>query len=416
MNTNHHDVVVVGAGPIGSATGRHLAEQGIDVAIIGPEEPDSFIGHDGTWAGYYDEGRLCHVLEVPLMTSMLTMRSIRRFDALRAKTGIEFTTPAHSVTVLPDNLGAGSASTWFDRELLAANARDLGVRVHELDEEGLRAAYPDLRFEPGHVALVQPDAYILNPRALVRAELAAARHEGAHLVRDEIVTTEKVDGGVRLTGRSGTTWTADQVVLATGAASNMTGLLPRPLAMTSFGATVVLAEVEDPETLDMPTMMLLKYRDGKRLYGGIVMAPRPYPDGRWYLKLAGSSLLDTPLETAAQTAEWVRSGGNRADIDEAAGVLRDLLPHREFTSFRTRPCLVSATPSDRPYIDRVDEHTVIAVEAERGAMSADEIGRLTAMLTSGPWSDSIPHEVFKAEWAEPRLPALATAGSAEVVR
>jgi len=252
--------------------------------------------------------------------------------------------------------------------------------------------------------------------ALVRAELAAARHEGAHLVRDEIVTTEKVDGGVRLTGRSGTTWTADQVVLATGAASNMTGLLPRPLAMTSFGATVVLAEVEDPETLDMPTMMLLKYRDGKRLYGGIVMAPRPYPDGRWYLKLAGSSLLDTPLETAAQTAEWVRSGGNRADIDEAADVLRDLLPDREFTSLRTRPCLVSATPSDRPYIDRVDEHTVIAVEAERGAMSADEIGRLTAMHTIGPWSDSIPHEVFKAEWAEPRLPAVATAGSAEVVR
>lgn len=401
MDTNHHDVVVVGAGPIGSATARHLAEQGVDVAVIGPEEPVSPEGHEGTWAGYYDEGRLCHVLEVPLMTSMLTMRSIRRFDALRERTGIDFTTPTHSVTVLPGNLDAGSASTWFDRDLLAANARDLGVTVHALDEEGLAAAYPALRFEPGHVALVQPDAHILNPRALVRAELAAARLDGAHLIRDEVVATREIAGGVLLTGRSGALWTADQVVLATGAASNMTGLLPRPLALSSFGATVVLAEVEDPASLDMPTMMMLKYRDGTRLYGGIVMAPRPYPDGRWYLKLSGSSLLDTPLDTAAQTAEWVRSGGNRADIAEAADVLRDLLPHREFTTFRTRPCLVAATPCDRPYIDRVDERTVVAVEAERGAMSADEIGRLAAMLARGPWSDTIPHEVFRAEWAEP---------------
>lgn len=277
MITNHYDVAVVGAGPVGSAAARHLAERGIDVAVVGPEEPLSFEDHEGTWAGHYDEGRLCHVLEVPLMTSILTVRSVRRFDDLRARTGIEFTTPTHSVTVLPENLGDGSASTWFDRDLLASNARDLGVRVHELDEDGLKTNYPNLSFEPGHVALVQPDAFILNPRALVRAEMAAAKQAGAHLIRDEIAATEKVDGGVRLTGRSGRTWAADQVVLATGAASNMTGLLPRPLAMTSFSATVVLAEVEDPEALSMPTMMYLKYRDGERLYGGIVMAPPPVP-------------------------------------------------------------------------------------------------------------------------------------------
>ena len=413
MRTDHHDVVVVGAGPIGSATARHLAEQGVDVAVIGPDEPASFTDHTGTWAGYYDEGRLCHVLEVPLMTSMLTMRSIRRFDDLRARTGVEFTTPTHSVTVLPADTGSGSASTWFDRDRLTANARDLGVQVHELDEEGLRTAYPGLSFEPGHVALVQPDAFILNPRALVRAELSAAELAGAHLIRDEIVATRSRDGGVLLTGRSGRTWTADQVVLATGAASNMTGLLPRPLALASFGATVVLAEVDDPESFDMPTMMMLKYRDDRQLFGGIVMAPRPYPDGKWYLKLAGASLLDFPLHTAEQTAEWVRTGGNAADITEAAAVLRDLFPDREFTTLRTRPCLVSATPSDRPYIDRVDEHTVIAVEAERGAMSADEIGRLTAMLSQGPWSDSIPHGVFAAEWAETTRPAENAAAGAE---
>lgn len=400
MDKNNFDVAVVGAGPIGSATTRHLAEQGVDVAVIGPAEPTTFADHQGTWAGHYDEGRLAHVLEVPLMTSMLTMRSIRRFDALRESTGIEFTTPTHSVTVLPTDLGDGTASTWFDRELLAANARDLGVKVHELDEEGLRATYPGLSFEPGHVALVQPDAFVLNPRALVRAELAAAAKSGARLIRDEIVSTETIAGGVRLTGRSGETWTARQVVLATGAASNATGLLPRPLSMSTFGATVVLAEVEDPESLDMPTMMFLKYRDGNSLFGGIVMQPRPYPDGKWYLKLAGGSLLNCPLDTTEQIAEWVRTGGNQSDIAEAADVLSDLLPGRKFPRYLTRPGLVSATLTDRPYIDRVDERTVIAVEGERGAMSADEIGRLSAMLSQGPWNDTIPHEVFQAHWDE----------------
>lgn len=64
----------------------------------------------------------------------------------------------------------------------------------------------------------------------------------------------------------------------------------------------------------------------------------------------------------------MRSGGNRADIAEAADVLRDLLPHHRFTTFRTRPCLVAATLGDRPH--------------------------------RGPWPDSIPHEVFRAEWAD----------------
>lgn len=399
MRSITHDVVVVGAGPIGSATARHLAEQGVDVAVIAPEEPASYEDHQGTWAGYYDEGRLAHVLEVPLMTSMLTMRSIRRFASLRESTGIEFTTPTHSVTVMPADLGESSASEWFDRDVLASNARDLGVPVHQLDECELRAAYPNLVFEPGHVGLVQQDAFILNPRALVRAELAAAIAAGATVIRDEVVGLERVSDGARLSGASGAEWSARQVVLATGAASNATGLLQRPLLMQTFGATVVLAEVENPESFDMPTMMMLKYRDGNALFGGIVMAPRPYPDGKWYLKVAGGSLKDFPLKTAEQIAAWARTGGEQSDIAEAEAVLRDLFPGRQLGPFRTRPCLVSASPTDRPYIDRVDESTVIAVEGERGAMAADEIGRLTAALSQGEWSDPIPHEVFRARWA-----------------
>lgn len=400
-HTTVHDVVVVGAGPIGASTARHLADRGADVVVVGPDEPAGYDGHEGTWAGYYDEGRIAHVLEVPLVTSILAMRSIRRMGELAARTGLDCLTPTHSVTVLPADPPAGSAAEWFDRDVLAGNARDLGVDVEFLDEAQLRAAYPQLSFEPGHVALVQRDAHIINPRALVRAELAAATRAGATLVRDLVIGTEAVDDGVRVIGQSGTTWSARQVVLATGAASNVTGLLPRPLVLPMFGATVVLVEVPDPQALTMPTSMYLKQRGEQQLFGGIVMAPRPYPDGRWYLKLAGASLLQFPLDGAQDVAAWVRTGGNQADIDEAMAVVGDLLPGRRLGPARTRPCLVAATPTNRPYIDRVDERTVVAVEAERGAMAGDEIGRLAAALAVGPWQDTLPQEVFAAQWADP---------------
>ncbi len=401
MPEGTYDLAVIGAGPLGAATARHAAQSGARVLVVGPDEPAGIDGHEGTWAGYYDQGRLCHVLEVPLVTSLLARRSRRRFPELIGRTGIDFLTPTHSVTVLPAAGRGGTSATWFDREVLASNAADLGVVVDELDEKELAAAYPTLRFEPGHVALRERDAFILNPRALVRAELAAAVAAGAELIRDEIVSTTRRTASVALVGTGGRSWQADKVVMATGAATNATGLLDRRLVTPTFGATVVLAEVDGPDAVQMPTMMMLKVRDGELLFGGIVMAPVQYPGGRWCVKLSGNSLLAHPLEDREQIAAWVRTGGHAADVDEARAVLGELLPDAEFLSFRTRPCLVCATPSDRPYIDWADDRTVVVVEGERGAMAADEIGRLAADLAlSGRWSDPVPHSVFAAEWAE----------------
>lgn len=396
-----YDLAVIGAGPLGSSTARHAAEAGASVLLIGPDEPGDVADHQGTWAGYYDQGRLSHVLEVPLMTSLLAMRSRRRFASLIERTGIDFLTATHSVTVLPAAAPPSAASLWFDRAALASNAQDLGVAVDLLDEEQLATAYPTLRFEPGHVAVRQQDAYILNPRALVQAQLVAAVSAGTTLVRDEVVGLERTVEGVRISTASGGSWTASKVVLATGAATNATGLLDRQLMTTTYGATVVLAEVAGPDAVSMPTMMMMKVRKDLVLFGGIVMAPVKYPDGRWYVKISGSSLLANLLEDRASIAAWVRTGGDLADLDEARDLLTELLPGLEILSMRARPCLVCATPSDRPYIDWADDRTVVVVEGERGAMAADEIGRLAAELVlGGQWRDSIPQAAFAAEWSE----------------
>lgn len=393
------DVAVVGAGPIGSATARHLADRGVSVLLVGPDEPATFEDHQGVWAGYYDQGRLAHVLEVPLVTSLLATRSLRRFAELRERSGVEFTSPTQSLSVLPDVADGAPGAEWFDRDRLLRNAEDLGVAVSALSEGDLRSDYPRLRFAPGHVGVVQRDAHILNPRELVRAELGVAVAAGATLVRDEVTSLERRGDEMVLTGRSGNEWRADQVVMATGAATNMTGLLPRPLQMQTFGATVVLVEVDDPSAVDMPAMMYLKFVDGRLGFGGIVMSPLRYPDGKWYIKVSGNSLLGNPLATADEIATWVRTGGRQEDIDDTMALLAELMPGQEFGPAHTRPCLVCETPSGLPVIDWVDDRTVVAIEGERGAMTADEIGRLTADLTrTGRWNDGLPHEVFRAQW------------------
>lgn len=413
-----YDLAVIGAGPLGSATARHAAENGARVVVIGPDEPADPTTHEGTWAGYYDQGRLCHVLEMPLVTALLAARSRRRFDDLIARTGVDFLTPTHSVTVLPTAESGWTANSWFDKAVLANNAANLGVEIDALDETDLAAAYPSLTFAPGHEALRQKDAFILNPRALVEAELAAALAAGAELVRDEVVSLERSDEGMRVTSANGHVWDAAKVVLAVGAATNATGLLERRLVTPTFGATVVLAEVDGPEAVDMPTMMMVKADRGTQIFGGIVMAPVQYPDGRWYLKVSGASLLENPIDTREKIAAWVRTGGDAGDLAATAELLAELLPQVSFRSLHKRPCLVCATATDRPYIDWADDHTVVLIEGERGAMAADEIGRVAAGLAlTGQWTDSIPADVFAAVWAED--PNWTTAGmlaAAEALR
>ncbi|WP_149262549.1 FAD-binding oxidoreductase [Actinomadura sp. K4S16] len=402
MRSTEFDVAVVGAGPIGAATARHLADRGARVLIVGPDEPADHKGHDGVWSGHYDQGRLGHVLEVPLVASLLAARSIRRFGELAERTGVEFTRPVHSLAVMPAAPEGHEPSEWFDLGRLMRNAQDVGYSAEHLSESRLRERYPHLAFEPGHECVVQRDALIVNPRDLAAAELAAATAAGAVLVRDEI--TEIGPPGRRrgLTAGSGASWTADAVVLATGASTNAGGLLPRRLAMDVFGATVVLVEVPGPEAVDLPGIMYYKQRGGELLFGGIVMSPLRYPDGRWYVKCSGAGLLDNPLGTREEIAAWVRTGGSAADIEPALAVLRELLPAEAAASLgpaRVRPCLVSRNRNGHPYVDHADENLVVVVEGERGVMAADELGRLTASLAAtGRWTDGIPHRLFQAEW------------------
>ncbi|WP_305093573.1 FAD-binding oxidoreductase [Prescottella sp. R16] len=390
-------VLVIGAGPQGAATARHLAEAGCAVTIVGPEEPQTHVGHEGTWSGHYDQGRIA-ATDPLFVPTAVGLRAMARYADIEEASGISFTT-VHPQLVLfadPETVGSEEVSE-SGRELdaLLGNCRDFGTSGDVLDGGQVSERFPGLRIPAGQIGVCQDDAIIVNPRLLVRAELVLAETAGAKRVVDEVVSLASERDEVVARTASGAEFRADRAVVATGAATNAIGLLPRQMQTRVFGATMVLFEVEPAAVPNFPTLMYISDHFG----GGIVIPPVQYPDGRWYIKCASGELMAHPLQTRDDIAAWASSGGTVSEVDYFRGLVPQFLPDVELGAAIVKPCLVGMNVDGNPYVDRVDDRTVVVTEGHRGVMMADELGRLAAdLVRTGRWSDALPRELFRVHW------------------
>ena len=88
-----YDVAVVGRGLIGASAARHLAESGIKVVLIGPDEPFDRRASSGPFCSHPDEGRITRVAGRTAIWSQLAARSIERYPDIAARSGISFHNP-----------------------------------------------------------------------------------------------------------------------------------------------------------------------------------------------------------------------------------------------------------------------------------------------------------------------------------
>jgi sarcosine oxidase len=388
-------VAVVGRGPFASAAARYLAEAGDDVLLVGPEEPVDWERHRGPFASHYDEGRQAEFAGHNAGLSRLSRSSANAFPALEARTGIRFYREHPNLLVVP----RGWRSEYLDLDRCLALARELGEEQIPLDEAALAARFPTLRFDPGSRGLLEPRGGIINPRQLVRAQLAAARERGATLVADEVVALRRRPGEIELATRGGQALRADRALVATGGFTNAARLLGRRLALHLSGVTVVLVEAPREPRPEIPSVTFVLRSDaGPRV--GFAMPPLRYPDGRWYLKCATGSSVDVVLSDD-ELGPWYRGPGLREDAALVLGLLRDVLPGFEPGRVRTAPCMVAYTPSGLPYIDRVEERVGIAAGCNAvGVMTSDAIGRLAAATVGdAPWPGPLGPELFRARFA-----------------
>jgi sarcosine oxidase len=386
-------VAVIGKGLVGSAAARHLALLADGVALIGPDEPPVRADHHGVFGSHYDEGRIYRILDRNLVWAQLAERSIARYAEIEAQSGIPF----------HQEVGMLAASVEGSEQFVEGYGGigdALGVTFDRLSAADLSRRFPYLDFGPaGRGAFEATKAGHISPRRLVAAQTAAAERHGATVIREPAHTVEPRDGGLAITTASGQTVLAERALVATGGFANVHAVLPRPLDIVVRGRTIVLAEVAGAllERLHpMPSLIVDRAAGLGDLYA---LPPIRYPDGRWYIKI-GTGELGRQLAALDALGDWFRSLGADLDRGMLARTLVSLVPDLAAASIHTDTCVVTATASGYPYVDRVADNLFVAVGGNgKAAKSSDEIGRLGAKLTlTGAWNDDLPGDLFRAHY------------------
>jgi sarcosine oxidase len=197
------DVIVVGAGGMGSAAAFELARRGRSVLALEqfPLVHDRGSSHGHTRIirrAYYE-----HPAYVPLV-----QRAFERWYDLEQRTGRHLLTECDCLCIGPP-----------DGEVVngvLSSAREHGLIVDRLAAAALRSRFPQFRFDDGYEGVLEQGAGFLYVEECVRAHLDVARSLGATIHADEAVTGWRSDGrSVAVTTAAGD-YQAARLVLTAG--------------------------------------------------------------------------------------------------------------------------------------------------------------------------------------------------------
>jgi len=391
------NIAVIGAGLFGSAAAKYLSSSDEDIALIGPEEPDSRSNHQGVFASHYDESRLVRGIDPDLIWATLAKRSINQYRKIETASNINFYRDVGYMMVTPGGLG----EDWFNLPAMREVAADLNVKIENLNQTDLTDRFPYLDFTAGSSAVLQSeDAGYINPRLLVAAQQSIGMNQGVTAIREVATRLIRKDGHIEIALGSGDKIRANRVLIATGAYTNAANLLPKKLDLKIRAAMIMESEVQPSEKAIYPTTLYAK-TDGKEDFWGLLMPPVRYADGRTVVKTMDGYYGPRPLQGYAELGDWNRGNGHEDHHEVLRRALREVYPTLKVLRTLFKPCLITDTESHYPYIDMLDERIGLAVGGNgKSAKSSNEIGRIAAgMINSQMWSSSLPHNPFTVQFA-----------------
>ena len=399
MNT--FDYLVIGAGLMGSAAIRYLAQWSPNVAIIGPAEPRQETLHNGVFASHYDQGRLTLRLSKDVTWSRLADRAINNYRWLEQQSDIPFYTPVGRLAAEATH----SPTPERDAALSIAAAEGLPYTLHGVGDDSWRTRFPYLDFPADFWVLHEPEpAGVINPRAMLHAQMTIAGQSGATILRETAVRVEEDDSGVTVTTDMDHRYRANKVIVAAGAFTNFNNLLPYPIPLKIKTETILLGGVTSDEAARLADMPTVNYQIHDPDIDDIYMTPPlRYADGDYYVKMGCNTRTDAWPTTLADVQKWFQRGNSDACKPAMVRALQSLLPTTDFTRFETRRCIVCYTPSGLPTIDTVSPRIVVATGGNgSGAKGSDTLGHLAAgLLFDGRWLDDIPRAPFQLrDWDE----------------
>lgn len=411
---------IAGNGLIGSAAARHIAYGGAPLLVLGPDEPADWKKHNGVFSSHYDSGRITRTLDSDYVWGLLADRSIKRYRQIEEESGVRFANMVGCLKVVPDN-------EW-GRKYIAANeavGKRLGSDFEKLSRADLNRYFPYLNFPKNTIGLFERStAGFIDPRELKKAQNVIAEKHGAAICRETVVNRSGVaapaNGGMHLMTDTGREFQVEKLLVTAGAFSNLFNLSPRQLSLTVRAETTVLAEVLGPAVnpdwpgvfgpvrphgpanlphplREMPSVIWFLEENAISSYVYLV-PPVMYPDGKFRIKIGGDSEREHTFTDLHRMAEWFHGEGGEETRRVFTESLESLLPDVKFLSWQSKPCVITDTVTERPYIGKVSDNIYVATGGcGAAAKSSDEIGRLGAelMLNERIIDDAYPQSAFK---------------------
>lgn len=197
------DVIVIGAGGMGSAAAYELARRGRSVLALEqfPLAHDRGSSHGHTRIirrAYYEDP-----VYVPLVC-----RAFERWYDLEQQSGQHLLTECGCLAIgrLEGEVVAG----------VLESATQHGLNVERLDAAELRSRFSQFQFPDEHIGVLEQEAGFLYVEACVRAHLEQARLLGATIHADEPVISWTADGTSALVTTPKATYHAQSLVLTAG--------------------------------------------------------------------------------------------------------------------------------------------------------------------------------------------------------
>lgn len=379
------EVVVVGRGMFGAAAARHLSQSGLDIIGIGPNpyDPDHIPAtgdrHE-VFSSHNDETRLTRFQDRDEEWAKVTTRAVRNYQALEDASGINF---HHDVGCLIASRPGGDGRNPDP----IAHVSERGI-THEYFGPGDRTwadRWPRLDFPTTHAIAFEPSpAGYIRPKGLIAAQETLTRRSGGTLLADTVtgVNRHSARMGFEVVTAAGHRIQSPKVVVAAGAFTNFNGLIDTPVDIELKTEVIVLGEVTASTADELARYPTVKYlNDGDELDAIYMTPPVRYPNGQSYIKMGANICLDTNPADLGAVQRWFRTSTDDSYLDLLQPALQALWPDVVFTSFSTRPCIVTYTPNRFPLIAEVRPGLVVATAGNGGgAKGSDAWGAMAADL------------------------------------